>query len=139
MVTRYFYLDSSVAVRILLGHSDSAARWFDDTDKDEGSVLFSSRLLRTELTRVLRREGLPVERRDEILDYLDIVPIDGAILAEAEAIIPHLKTLDAIHIASVIRSGLDATIVTHDSTMQAVARLIGYPTLDPIRSDEVDT
>ncbi len=138
-MTRYFYLDSSVAVRILLGHSDSAARWFDDTDKDEGSVLFSSRLLRTELTRVLRREGLPVERRDEILDYLDIVPIDGAILAEAEAIIPHLKTLDAIHIASVIRSGLDATIVTHDSTMQAVARLIGYPTLDPIRSDEVDT
>ena len=131
-MTRYCYLDTSVAVRILLGHSESAAAWFDDATEDEDTIVFSSRLLRTELTRVLRREGLPVGLRDEILDYLHVVPVDGTVLAEAEAIVPHVKTLDAIHLASAIRSGLDATIVTHDTTMRSVADVIGFPVHDPV-------
>lgn len=132
MVTRYFYLDTSVAVRVLFGQSASASAWLDDTNEDADAVVFSSRLLRTELTRALRREELPVERRDEILDYLEFVPVDSTVLAEAEAIIPHVRTLDAIHLASVIRTGLDATFVTHDANMKSVAQVIGYPVFDPI-------
>ncbi len=45
---------------------------------------------------------------------LSLVPITDGVLAAAEAIEPHLKTLDAIHLGSVIAAGLDATIVTHD-------------------------
>jgi hypothetical protein len=60
---------------------------------------------------------LPVQRRDDVLDYLGFLPVSDAVLAEAEAIVPHIKTLDAIHLASVVRSGLAATIVTHDATM----------------------
>lgn len=133
-MTSYSYLDSSVAARILLGHSESSARWYEDATEDQESVVFSSRLLRTELTRVLRREGLPVERRDAILDRLAIVPLDGVVLSEAEAIVPHVKTLDAIHLASLIRSGLDAVLVTHDERMAAVAALIGYATFDPVEA-----
>ncbi|OMC31807.1 PIN domain-containing protein [Mycobacterium sp. GA-1841] len=132
MVT-YFYLDSSVAVRILLGHSMPAAAWFDTATGDPETSVISSRLLRTELTRVLRREGLPVQRRDALLDYVGMLPISDALLAEAEAIVPHIKTLDAIHLASVIRSGLDATVVSHDATMLSVAGELGYATLDPCR------
>lgn len=129
----YFYLDSSVAVRILLGHSATAAAWFDAATGDTTVSVISSRLLQTELTRVLRREGLPVQRRDALLDYIGEFPISDALLAQAEAIVPHIKTLDAIHLASVIRSGLDATIVSHDATMLSVAGELGYATIDPCR------
>ncbi len=131
MVRRYL-LDSSVAVRILLGHSPAAATWFADAAADPDVELLASRLLRTEVTRVLRREGLPVSRRDEVVDYVGTIPISDAILAEAEAIVPHVKTLDAIHLASLLHTGLDATIVTHDANMRAVAEVLGYPTVDPV-------
>jgi predicted nucleic acid-binding protein len=84
------------------------------------------------VTRVLRREGLPVSRRDEVVDYVGTIPISDAILAEAEAIVPHVKTLDAIHLASLLHTGLDATVVTHDANMRAVAEMLGYSTVDPV-------
>lgn len=127
-----YYLDASVALRALLGHSPSAAAWIDQVTADGQHQLVSSRMLRTEITRVLRREQLPVSRRDELLDVLSLVPITDGVLAAAEAIEPHVKTLDALHLGSVIAAGLDATIVTHDAGMTAAAAAIGYPTLDPV-------
>ena len=128
-----FYLDTSVALRALLGHSASAAVWIDDVSADSRHQLVSSRILRTELTRVLRREELPVtSRRDALLDVFDLVPVTIGVLAAAEALEPHVKTLDAIHLGSVIAVGLDATIVTHDNSMASAAAAIGYPTLDPV-------
>jgi uncharacterized protein len=132
VVTDY-YLDSSVAVRIILGHSAEAAVWFDDTTADESDRIISSRLLRTEITRVLRREGLPVSSRDQIVDYVHTVPVDHAILNEAEAVISHIRTLDAIHLASALRCGLDDLIVvTHDKNMAHVAEQLGFPVYDPV-------
>ncbi len=127
-----YYLDTSVALRALLGHSPAAATWVDQVSADEEHLLVSSRILRTELTRVLRREGLPLSRRDEVLDVLSLVPITDGVLAAAEAIEPHVKTLDAIHLGSVIAAGLDATIVSHDTAMIAAATSLGYQTLDPV-------
>ncbi|WP_264027884.1 type II toxin-antitoxin system VapC family toxin [Mycolicibacterium pyrenivorans] len=131
---RYHFLDSSVAVRILLGHSPPAAQWFDTTTGNGDDRIVSSRILRTEITRVLRREGLPVVDRDHVLDFVDTIPLDHAVLQEAEAIIPHVRTLDAIHLASALRSGLeDLVIVTHDATMKSVAAAIGFSIADPVR------
>jgi predicted nucleic acid-binding protein len=130
-VTTY-YLDTSVALHALLGHSRSAAEWIDRVTAHRDDQLVSSRILRTELTRVLRRERLPVGRRDELLDVLSLVPVTDGVLAAAEAIEPHVKTLVAIHLGSVIAAGLDATIVTHDIGMGAAAAAIGYPTIDPV-------
>jgi len=127
-----FYLDTSVALRALLGHSPSAASWIDQTTADDRHMVVSSRILRTELTRVLRREELPVKRRDEILDVLSLVPVTEGVLAASEAIEPHVKNLDAIHLGSVIAAGLDATIVSHAAGMLAAAASLGYPTLDPV-------
>ena len=119
-------------MRALLGHSPSAAAWIDEVAADDRHQLVSSRILRTELTRVLRREKLPVARRDALLDVLSLVPVTDGVLAVAEAIEPHVKALDAIHLGSVIAAGLDATVVTHDLAMTAAAAAIGYPTLDPV-------
>lgn len=128
-----FYLDSSVAVRIVLGHSPEAAAWFDDATAGAETTVVSSRLLRTELTRVLRRENRSIAERDQVLDYVGTIPLDHAVLIEAEAIVPHIRSLDAIHLGSALRSGLDGLIiVTHDETMARVAQQLGLRTHDPV-------
>ena len=133
-----YYLDSSVGLRVLLGHSPAAARWFDDATASGRDRVISSRLLRTEMTRALRRLGQPIERRSAVLDHVGTVPIDHAVLLEAEAIVPHVKTLDAVHLASALRSGIDGIVVcSHDRTMTAVARLLGLEVHDPVTDDRV--
>ncbi|MFA4840811.1 MAG: type II toxin-antitoxin system VapC family toxin [Agrococcus sp.] len=127
-----YYLDSSVALHALLGVTPAAARWMEDVSGDPDVTLISSRLIRTELTRVLRREQLPVGLRDAIVDRLELVPLTDGILAGAEAIVPHVRTLDAIHLASVVAVGLDAIVVTHDAGMADVARELGYAVIDPV-------
>lgn len=126
-----FYLDTSTAVLALFGHSE-ASSWFDAVTADEDHRVVSSRLLRTELTRVLRREGREVSRRDEVLDHVEGILFTPKVLTIAESIVPHVKTLDAIHLASVIYTGLDFTIATHDETMKRVCAELGYPTYDPV-------
>ena len=67
---------------------------------------------------------------------LGTVSLDHAVLQEAEAIVPHITTLDAIHLASVLRSGLeDVVVCTHDQAMSAVARLLGLEIHDPVTDD----
>ncbi len=96
----------------------------------------SSRLLRTEITRVLRRVGQPLSLRDRITDHLSLLPLDNAVLLEAEAIIPSVKTLDAIHLASALRSGAEEVeAVTHDRTMAKVAEMLGLSASDPVTDD----
>lgn len=129
---RYVLLDTSVAVRILYGQAPRAAAWFDAQVANPEVMVVASRLLRTELTRVLRRDGKPVLLRDQIIDYVYTIPLTEATLTEAEAIVPHLKTLDAIHLASLIGTGLDATVATHDERVKMVAQEIGYNTFDPV-------
>lgn len=131
-MVRWYLLDSSVAVRVILGHAPQAAAWIDRLNADPDRSLVASRLLKTEITRVLRRERIAVTVRDELLDHVAVIPISDAILAEAEAIVPHVKSLDAIHLASLIHSGLDAAVVTHDATMAHVAGILGYHVIDPI-------
>ncbi|GAA4905433.1 type II toxin-antitoxin system VapC family toxin [Tessaracoccus lubricantis] len=130
MVTTY-YLDTSVAVHVLMGAHRNASEWFDETVGE--AELISSRLLRTELTRVLRRLNEPVTRRDHVLDFIGIIPLDHAVLQEAEAIVPHIRSLDAIHLASALRSGIeDIVVCTHDARMKEVAAELGLGTLDPV-------
>ena len=130
MVTHY-YLDTSVAYHALVG-TPQAAAWFDTVDNETPGSLFSSRLLRTELTRALRRDGLPVSDRDAILDKVGLVPLTDAILTAAEAITEHVKTLDAIHVASTLAIGSDVILVTHDTGLKRVADVLGIPVLDPL-------
>lgn len=132
MVSDY-YLDSSVALRVILGHSPKAAAWLQSVDTDPGSRVVSSRLLQTEMTRVLRREGLSPTRRQLIMGGVDVVPLTEAVLRSAEAIGPHVKTLDAIHLASAMATGLGLTVVTHDRQMKVVAEDLGFDTCDPVR------
>ena len=55
-----------------------------------------------------------------------------ATFTAAESIVPHIKTLDALHLGALIQTGLDAIVATHDHTMAAVAEQLGYETYDPV-------
>ena len=130
MVTA-FYLDTSVAVHALAG-TRAAVRWFEDTTGSEDQALLSSRILQTEITRVLRREHRAVVDRRRVLDYVDLVEIDETTLLAAETIGEHVKTLDAIHLATAMAIGADTVVVTHDRAMARVAATLGLAAFDPI-------
>lgn len=125
-----FYVDTSIAGHAMLRQSVSAVAWFEGAA--ESHELVSSRLIRTELTRLARRELVPFAVRDEVLDFIGLLPVDHAVLLEAEAIVPHVRTLDAIHLGSALRSGIeDLIMVSHDARMLEVATQMGFTTLDP--------
>ena len=129
-----FYLDTSIAYHALVG-TPGAAEWFDQIDNEDPGALVSSRLLRTELTRALRRDGTPVQDRDAVLDKVAQVPLTESVLVGAEAITEHVKTLDAIHLASALALGSDVVMVSHDDGIKRVAALLGLDVFDPLQRD----
>jgi predicted nucleic acid-binding protein len=129
---RIWYLDSSVALRILLGLSAGAMWWYDQC-ATAGERVVSSRLLELEMTRVFRREGLDVAEVAEFVGQLVLLHVDDALVAEASAIRPHLQSLDALHLASAQRIGAGhVTVVTHEAGLAKVADLLGFDTFDPV-------
>lgn len=126
------YLDTSVILRIILGHSETAAAWFD-TRLREGDRFATSRLAVLETVRVLRRENLDTGLGDDIFSRMALLSIDDALLEDAGNIGPHVKSLDALHLASALRIGLGAVaVVTHDATMLRTAAQLGFDVCDPV-------
>ncbi|MDR1767336.1 MAG: type II toxin-antitoxin system VapC family toxin [Propionibacteriaceae bacterium] len=120
------YLDTSVVVHAIAGSSN----WFAELDADDEP--FSSRLLELEITRTLRRDGLDPDIARPYLRRIALVSLDDATLAAAGQIPEHLKTLDAIHLATALRTDPTATMLTHDRTLAAVAAAHGFTVRDPI-------
>ena len=90
-----YYLDSSVGVRILLGHSPAAAGWFDDITASTHDRVVSSRLLRTEMTRALRRLGEPLRRRDAVIDHVATVPLGAGDMASTWPSFRHAAAIES--------------------------------------------
>jgi predicted nucleic acid-binding protein len=129
-VTR-FYLDTSVAAHAL-GGTAAAEVWFDAVTGDSQHELVSSRLLQTELSRMLRRDQAALADRDLILDHTGLVAISEAVLTSAEAISQHVKTLDAIHLATALLLGSRTVVASHDQNVQRVATELGLTWHDPV-------
>lgn len=127
-----WYLDTSVALHAVLPWGDPRARaWlqsFDGTD----AGLCSSSLLQLEMVLVLRRERLDTGYARLVLDRLDLISIDDGVLRFAAAIEPHIKSLDAIHLATCSLLGNAVTVVTHDVNMAEIAAGLGFDIIDPL-------
>lgn len=132
-MTRY-YLDTSVAVHALYGLA-SVETWFDEIATSTEDDLVSSRLLQTELTRVLRRDDLPLVRREAILQSVRITPVTELILTSAEAMSVQVKTLDAIHLATALAFGSRVVVATHDATLKQAVDFVGLTWIDPVTED----
>lgn len=126
-----WYLDTSLALHALLPTGDArAAEWLDQAGRAGG--LYSSTLLELEITRVLRRERLAIEHAGEVLDRVNLVSIDDGVLRAGAAIQPHVRALDAIHLATCALLGSDAQLVTHDAGMREAADALGRSVIDPL-------
>lgn len=126
-----YYLDTSIAVHALALELPQVGEWLDHITRTSEHHLVSSRLLRTELIRVLRREGRPLAECDEILGNIGLLPISESVLTIAESITGHVKTLDAIHLASAIYLGSTTIVVSHDQNLKRVAATLGLEVFDP--------
>lgn len=130
------YLDSSVMLRILLRESNAIGdlkQW----------QLFSSQLLDIEVRRTLLRyhaerflSAASFARRlnewNLFHDSMDLIPISNGIMQRAAEPFPtQLKTLDAIHLATVLgwiaQTQQPVTILTHDRQFGIAASACGFP------------
>ncbi|MDN4505363.1 type II toxin-antitoxin system VapC family toxin [Dietzia maris] len=131
MATRLIYLDSSVALRTILDVPDRhhLQSWMQSED----ATFVSSRLLRTEVIRVLRRDRRPIAEGAPLLDRVGLVEINRQTHAVAESIERHVKTLDALHLATALLIGHQLTVATHDRAMKDAAEHLGLPVTDPVQ------
>lgn len=130
MTAKIVYLDSSVALRTIL---DVPGREYLQSWMQAPETTFvSSRLLRTEVIRVLRRDGRAITDGAPLLDRVGMLEITRETHAVAEVIERHIKTLDALHLATALLVGAPVTVASHDTTMKTVAEQLGLPVTDPV-------
>lgn len=95
-------------------------------------MFVSSRILRTEIVRFLRRESRSITDADPILGRMLLVSLTDGIAGAAESIVPHVKTLDALHLGTALAIGEPLTIATQDERMKQTAIEIGFKVVDPV-------
>jgi hypothetical protein len=122
------YLDTSVALAHLLAEDRSPpdALW-------QGSLI-ASRLLEYELWNRINARGLSRSHGEEtraLIGQVALIELAPTVLTRALEPFPFpLRTLDALHIASVefLRNrGLTVELASYDERMLAAARVLGIP------------
>lgn len=128
------YLDTSALLKLVFAEDESAAlrHWLGAARA--GTPLTSSDLTRVEVLRACHRVDvahLPLAQT--VLAQLDLVPL-GRDLLDAAAELPgrHLRSLDALHLATAISLGnaLDV-FVAYDARLLDAARDAGLPVTSP--------
>lgn len=133
------YLDASVVLRLVLGETDALA----DRGRFTGAV--ASALTEVECLRTLDRLARQArftsdevsERRMavyQLLEEVELVDISRAVLRRAaEPFSTPLGTLDAIHLATLLRwreaTESHVTLATHDKALATATRAAGVPVI----------
>jgi uncharacterized protein len=121
------YLDSSAIVKLVVREPETNAllRFLSP-----GHLQVTSALARVEVVRAVRRHGRSAAvRARELLDSLNLLALDDALLVHAAAIdADDLRSLNAIHIASAqqLDDELHA-LITYDERMHTAAMALGLP------------
>jgi hypothetical protein len=105
--------------------------WFEGL---EPFTALASSLLRLEAVRTLRRDGLDPAAADPYLSHVALFPVDRVVMQYAEQIPHHVKSLDAIHLATLMSVSPVAKLASHDANLLAVASSLGISAFDPVRS-----
>lgn len=126
------YLDASAIVKLVVPEPESAAL---RSELAHDAVWVSSALARVELLRALRRAGAmrdSLRFAEELLDRMALVAVDQPILNAAASAEPvGLRSLDALHLATVLSLvGVDA-FVGYDGRLNAAVAAAGLPVLSP--------
>ncbi|WP_024441616.1 type II toxin-antitoxin system VapC family toxin [Mycobacterium sp. UM_WGJ] len=130
MAPTLVYLDTSVALRTILAvpEREHLQSWM----RTPATTFLSSRLLRTEVVRTLRRDDRPLSDAAPLLDRVGMLDITRETHTVAESIERHIRTPDALHLATALLIGEVVTVATHDTTMKEVAEHLGLRVTDPV-------
>jgi len=97
----------------------------------------SSRLLKTECIRTLTRDGRLITDASSVLKRVNLIDLTRQIHDTAESFPEHIRTLDALHLATALTVGKEKLtepliLVSHDKQMLDVALQYGLVTSDPV-------
>lgn len=125
------YVDTSAAVKLIVDEAESAAlaTYLDRAVEEHGLV--SSVLLETELRRLAVRLNLDQSAVSDLLARVDLVDPPRSLFHEA-GLLPgtHLRSLDALHLATALRVGADR-LVAYDARLLEAARSLGLGVHSP--------
>jgi uncharacterized protein len=127
------YIDTSALVKLLFDEPESNALTDWLTERSETPKV-SSDLSTIELLRTCQRiDGSLVEDARRLLDGVDLVPIDHAIVERASTLAPReVRSLEAIHLASALSLIKDITdFVAYDARLCSAAEQAGLPVVSP--------
>ena len=127
------YLDSSALVKLVVEEAQSAAL---EAELVRWPRWVTSAVAGVEVRRVVRRshdEPAFRERAETVLGACALLSVDARVLARAAALDPpHLRSLDAIHLASALEVGDDlGAFVAYDRDLVTAARAHELETLTP--------
>ena len=126
------YADASALVKLALLEAESEAlvRALDGV-----SHVLTSTVGRIELERAIRKSDVEDHERviDDVLDEVDVVPMHVAVAGTAGAVRPpSLRTLDAIHLATMLSLRDDIAVAyIYDERLAAAAAEYGIPVSAP--------
>jgi len=125
------YLDTSCAVALLKREqksqeiTDYLEEWTDD-----GHLLVAGELLATELNRVAIRFGIEAQKVQGIIEALNLVAHTSSDFRVAGQLPGgRLGSLDALHMATALRIGVDA-LLSDDTELVSASEAAGIPVLD---------
>ena len=127
------YVDTSAAMKLLVEEKESAALASHlQRRSEDGDTLVASLLLHTELHCAANRrpEHIEHESVSEVLSAIALIDIENGDLTTAPLLPGHLRSADAIHLATALRLNARA-IVVYDTELRAASRTAGIETLSP--------
>lgn len=125
------YLDSSALVKLAVEEPESGAL---RAHLRRRRVLVSSALARTEVLRALLLEGEEgMARGRAVLRRIELIRVNDRVLNTAGSVQPpHVRSLDAIHLATARELGSDLTqMISYDDKMIEAAKGLGLKTASP--------
>lgn len=130
------YLDASALVKLVMDESHTAAltAFVAQENRQPGLTLASSALSRAEVTRAVSRTSpQAIDHALKVLEGVHLVEVTRKVIERAGLLTPpHLRTLDAIHLATAMAEGAGLkAFVTYDIRMAQAATELGLPVTSP--------
>ncbi len=125
------YVDSSAVVPLIKVEdtSNELTSYLDDLLED-GHLLVAGRLLETEVKRAANRQGIEAVAVQQATAGITLVEHLGGDFATAGSFPDeNLGSLDALHLATALRVGVDC-MITMDRQLEMSADAAGIPVLD---------